>query len=385
MTAAARRLAGVALLVLAPLASAAGAADTLPRDVLSPLVLQVVAPPAPVTGADDRVHLAYELSIVNQSDQLVTISRIDVLDATRPGTVVDSLAGERLLPAVRINGRESGTRFGPSHSGYAFLDVTFPENATLPHVITSPSRGPSRLAVVGAPARVASEPAVVVAPPLAGDGWVVGNGCCDSITAHRGATLSIDGTVHVAERFAIDFVRLGAGRRLYTGPRAEHASYAYYGADVYSVADGVVAATQDGFPDETPGRLPRDVTVRTAGGNYVVIDIGGGRFAFYAHLQPKSLRVRKGDRVRRGQVIGRLGNSGNTEAPHLHFHVMDGPSPLTANGLPFVFTAFEGQGVVTFGDALFAGEPAPIDPGLLAGPHRERLPLDLQVVGFPKP
>ena len=75
----------------------------------------------------------------------------------------------------------------------------------------------------------------------------------------------------------------------------------------------------------------------------VVIDIGGGNFAFFAHLKPGSLRVKLGDHVARGDVIALLGNTGNSDAPHLHFHVMDGPSPLDANGRPYVLTHFVGR------------------------------------------
>ena len=64
-------------------------------------------------------------------------------------------------------------------------------------------------------------------------------------------------------------------------------------------------------------------------------------------MQPGSLKVEVGDRVRADQVLGLLGNSGNTDAPHLHFHVMDSPSPLLSDGLPFELAAFEGEGVVT--------------------------------------
>ena len=96
-------------------------------------------------------------------------------------------------------------------------------------------------------------------------------------------------------------------------------------------------------------------------GNYVVVDIGEGRFAFYAHMQPGSLRVKPGDKVTTGQVLGLLGNSGNTDAPHLHFHVMDGASPLLSDGLPYAFTSFTGEGRVTDEQPLFSGGAAPID------------------------
>jgi murein DD-endopeptidase MepM/ murein hydrolase activator NlpD len=122
--------------------------------------------------------------------------------------------------------------------------------------------------------------------------------------------------------------------------------------------------------------------VQTAGGNYVVVDIGKGRYAIYAHMQPDSLKVKVGDTVKTGQVLGLLGNTGNTDGAHLHFHIMDGPSPLLSNGLPFVFTQFTGEGLVTDGEALQKFEVTPVDPSALTGTHKNEMPLNLEVVAF---
>ena len=139
---------------------------------------------------------------------------------------------------------------------------------------------------------------------------------------------------------------------------------------------------QDDQPEGAPGQLPPGQTVQTAGGNYVVVDIGHGRYAFYAHMQPDSLKVKLGDTVKTGQVLGLLGNTGNSDGAHLHFHVMDGPSPLLSNGLPFVFDHFTGEGVVTDEQALVTLQPAPVDTAALSGAHEREMPVDLEVVGF---
>jgi murein DD-endopeptidase MepM/ murein hydrolase activator NlpD len=73
----------------------------------------------------------------------------------------------------------------------------------------------------------------------------------------------------------------------------------------------------------------------TVGGNYVAIDIGHGRYALYAHVQPGSLRVKVGDRVKRGQIVALLGNSGNSTEPHVHFQIADGPTFLSSEGIPY--------------------------------------------------
>jgi hypothetical protein len=285
-----------------------------------------------------------------------------------------------------------------------FPDVTLPPDTAFPPTLrhrfsltvqpaapaaTPGDRDPApphaqRITFVGVPVQVGQRAPVVVAPPLRGGRWLVGNGCCALVTAHRGATLPINGSTYVAERFAIDFVRLDADGRLFTGDKATLTSYPFFGAEIHAVADGTVVATENGMPEQVPGSLPAGATIHDAAGNHVVVDIGDGRFAFYAHLQPGSVRVKPGERVTRGQVLGLLGNSGNTDAPHLHFHVMDGPSPLRANGLPYTFTSFVGNGVVTSEATLWDGAPAPIDAAALAGPHSNELPLNDQLITFPE-
>ncbi len=78
--------------------------------------------------------------------------------------------------------------------------------------------------------------------------------------------------------------------------------------------------------------------VERLAGNYVVIDHGLGEWGFYAHLAEGSITVRTGDTVEAGQIVGRVGNTGNSEEPHLHFQLMDGPDFLSANGLPVRFS-----------------------------------------------
>ena len=234
---------------------------------------------------------------------------------------------------------------------------------------------------IGATDVVGDHP-VVIGPPLRGGRWVDVNGCCAELTAHRGAVEPVNGAFVVSQRFAIDFAQLDADGRLFVGPPDELSSYPFYGTDVLSVAAGVVVRIQDGVPDNAPGTVPPlDLTLRTVPGNYVVVDIGGGRFAAYGHLQPGSLTVTVGDRVRRGQVLGLLGNSGNSDLPHLHFQVADGPLILGSDGLPYEFRSFDSEGTLANPDEVLGGGVADIDDAL-AGRHTRQLPLNLQVISF---
>jgi murein DD-endopeptidase MepM/ murein hydrolase activator NlpD len=121
----------------------------------------------------------------------------------------------------------------------------------------------------------------------------------------------------------------------------------------------------DSMPGQQPVGKVNNVSPATAGGNSVIEDIGSGRYVAYGHLKPGTIpaSIRKGTPLRTGELIGRLGKSGNSDAPHLHFQVMDGPSFLDATGLPFVFDSQLLEGHVSQNAVadLAGGAPVPID------------------------
>lgn len=188
---------------------------------------------------------------------------------------------------------------------------------------------------------------VVVGLPFRGTGWVAGDSPNDFGT-HRRTLIPVRdangdpivGEFHAPERYAIDWVKVDADAHRAIGPLNQNSSYLAWGQQIVAVADGTISRTRDGMPEGTPPHNPPNPTVETAGGNYVMQDIGGGHYAFYAHLQPGSLRVKEGDRVVRGQVLALLGDSGNSSEAHLHFHVSDANDPLMSEGVPYVFDRY---------------------------------------------
>ncbi len=183
-------------------------------------------------------------------------------------------------------------------------------------------------------------------------------------------------------------MRLDAQGRLVHGDPGDVRNYTAYGAKLLAVADGTVVSTLDSLPDQKPGSLPdpATITLATVDGNHVVLDLGGGHYAFYGHMVPGSVRVRAGQHVRRGDVLGLLGNTGNSSAPHLHFHLMDGPSVLGSDGLPYVEGSFALAGGVDPARFAAATSLAGVwNQGLLPRPdaRRDQLPMDLAIVNFP--
>jgi len=141
-----------------------------------------------------------------------------------------------------------------------------------------------------------------------------------------------------------------------------------------------------GLPEQEPGVFPEGISLDEADGNSVILDLGGGNYALYAHFQPGSIRVKEGDRVERGDVLALVGNSGNSLAPHLHFHVMNGPLSLASNGLPYVVDSFTATGqsadTEAFDEAEAEGTPLEVTPVDPAETVTEAMPLDQYVVSF---
>jgi hypothetical protein len=232
---------------------------------------------------------------------------------------------------------------------------------------------------------VVDRPPVVLGPPLIGAGYLAGDGCCDSIR-HVRALLALNGHFTLAQRFAIDWEQADAENRLVKGDTKILSNYVIYGRDVLAVSDGTVVSSRNDLPEQVPGALPQGMTIDQADGNFVVLDIGGS-YVLYAHMQPGSVTVKAGQRVRRGEVLGKVGNTGNTQAPHLHLHVMDGPSPLASNGIPYVFdlfrlTAVDKAGTADFDKAEATGSPLTLSPVSPPQLLRRVLPLDLSAVEF---
>jgi murein DD-endopeptidase MepM/ murein hydrolase activator NlpD len=181
---------------------------------------------------------------------------------------------------------------------------------------------------------------------------------------------------------------INGDRKIFVGDPKDVESYFAYGQNVLAVADAKVIAAVDKYKDQVPGELPPGMTLEEADGNHVVLDLGGGKYALFAHMKPGTVKVKAGDTVKRGQVMGIVGNTGNSSAPHLHFHVMDGPSTLGSNGLPYLIDSFDliekAPSTDAFNKAELEGTPLEVVPVDKPGIHKNELPLDQSVVVFPE-
>lgn len=380
----------------------AAAQSLLPGDVYTLLTVEALSAPNPVLGADERIHLAYEVVVSNPTRLFTTLDKVEAIDGD--GTVHWSLEGDR-LKAMTVAWAQIDGSIPPGGMAVVLLDASFARGAALPGSIATRVTTTRRIAgpngaPVPLPANAAvppsltftaghariGAPAVAIDPPLRGAGWIVVNGCCDAPVSHRTGFQAINAGLKAPERFAIDWMRLDQKGRLFAGDGSKLEDYSFYGQPVYAVADGKVVNARDGLDPQVPMKRDPNIKPDDITGNTIVLDIGGGHYALYAHLLKGSLKVKVGDRVKAGQELAQVGNSGNSDGPHLHFQVMDGPGPLDSNGLPFVIRSFASPGVLQGGsdaafDAAMAGKPATIDPRL-GGKHTNALPLNNQVVDF---
>jgi murein DD-endopeptidase len=351
--------------------------DAKPAPVEKPFTIpiDVAIPLAPTAfQADGKTHLTYELHITNFSGQNVALASIEVLgDAGATLSRVDSsdLMANDYLPGNRQATGMDKLNIPGGQMGVVYMWVTLENPALVPAVIehkiaAKVGKYPEDLTVRCARVTVGRD-VPVIGPPLHGDNWVAGNGPSNS-SGHRRTLIPVDGRVRIAQRFAIDWVRINTEGKTFTGDERDNKNYRAYGSDALAVADGTVTEVKDGIPENVPGVNSRAVpiTLETVGGNHVVLDIGHGRYAFYAHLQPGSLKVKLGDHVKRGQVLGLVGNSGNSTEPHLHFHLGDANSPLGSEGIPYALESFDAK-------------PKPDAP---LSKHRMEIPVEDEIVTF---
>jgi hypothetical protein len=380
-----------ALILFALIASAISRSFAAAKEEMTPLLLSVQDAPIPFTGSDTSTHLVYELLLTNFSSGDVTIEKVEVLgDGSELQTLDAKEIATRLQP---VGTREPVATLAKSTQALLFIHFQMPEGKRAPkqleHRVTArfaaAPPGHQEITATGGSIAVDHRPVAVIGPPLHGAGYVSADSCCDA-ARHTRASLPINGRYWIAQRYAVDWEQINEQGRIYRGPREKLESYNIFGKEAISVADATVVTVTDGAPEGTPGQYPTAIDAAAADGNAVILDLGQHRFAMYAHLQPGSIKVRQGDRVKTGQVLALVGNTGNSLVPHLHFQLMDQPSSLAANGLPYEIDSFEVTArvisTVAFDQAEADGTPIPHTILNPAEHPKKALPLDQLIITF---
>jgi hypothetical protein len=340
------------------------------QESLARLDVRVAVAPTPFKGSDGRTHLAYELVVSDIPRTGAQIERIEVFAESDAKPLV-TYAGSDLDQRVMRPDADPKARYGraiPSATtALVHVWITLAEDQRVPrrlrHSFQVSTEGGQPLIAADARVDVRSPPPIIVGSPFRTGTWLAHNGPGQHRSAHWGSALVDGRAVRIPQRYAIDFIGVDDNGRAVRGDfrTSSNDDWIGFGSEILAVLDGTVYAARDGIVDNQPlveQPRPSSPSAADAYGNYVIIRAGHGSFVHYAHLQRNSVAVKAGEAVRRGQVLGRLGNSGNTNGPHLHFNITDGPAPEATQGIPFVFDAVESVGSTTEAIALGAEPPA---------------------------
>ena len=325
--------------------------------------------------SEQQIHLLYELHLTNFRTASLYLRRIEVRDADASAAPpIAAFTAEQLTGMVQTIGSKAPPVLGGNYEilgggrAIVFVSIALEQGAHVPdrllhRVLTAES------VAEGAVITTHHTPLHVLGPPVDGANWVADEGPSND-NHHRRGIIVLRGEALISGRYAIDWKQVEHGARFSGDPRDVHSYYAY-GKPVLAVADGRIVYAKDGLPDNVPrhdGVFQPAVptTMETQAGNTVVLDLGDGQFAHYVHLQPGSVRVKTGQRVRRGQMLARIGSSGDSRGPHLHFDVTTSPE-RSGEGVPYVIDSYSGTSA--------SGQPM--------GLRKQELPLNNTLVVFP--
>lgn len=296
--------------------------------------------------ANDKVMLSYELEIINAFPCPIFVSKIEVVDyeSTKVLATFDStyLLFHLLRPGVEsfdevLEMKTSG--FGLANLWLELDEKEIPDNIfhRISFQLTDEQGKLQEERIDLALEKFPEQTDLKIGLPFQKGKWFyVAN-------AHRDARLITEGKAAFPQRYAIDWVAISDDNRLQVDTTETVESFQTYQEDLLAVSDAKVVFTKDGIPDNNPfaDKFEVEITRETVAGNYVVLDIGNGIYAFYGHLIPGSLTVDVGDSVKKGDVLGKLGNGGRSFAPHLHFHLeTKSKYPLGGQGVPYILDNF---------------------------------------------
>lgn len=359
----------------------------------TPVIMRPTVNPQLFQGSDNKWNLVYEVLLQNTGRFPARVSSFSLVDPAT-GKAVREFEGTALAAIFTQPSGTKGLTIAPGGSAVIWVNVFLNKpdelGAQLTHHIEISTKSAfdgksAQYKYTAAPVQINREAPLVVSPPLRGGNWVAVGGYC-GVVGHRRTLLPTENKFACAQRYAIDWVCIDdADKKSVSGDPSKPESSKSYDQPVYAVADGTVVAAVDKFPNQIPYKNAGTDRYSWPAGNCVVEGLGGGCYGLYAHLKPGSVKVKSGDRVKRGDIIGYLGNSGNSTGPHLHFHVVDGPDVLASNGVPYVFDKFTTVGEIGL-EQFFkndqAGTPHTIKDSEHKGEHANQLVREAHVVRF---
>jgi hypothetical protein len=322
--------------------------------------------------ANNTTQLNYELNLLNNYKIPLTLKKVEIFDLQNthiPLAKFDSIYIAKYFERPGNNRLDDSKLLSANQFGILYLNLVFKQGQPIPKKVyhklyfeRQNKKGetvthPMEVAVINVP----NITKLSLGLPFNKKGkWLYG------AESHQGSRFITEGKATYPQRFAIDWIFLDDNGLFAKDDISKNKNWNTYGIELISVADGTVIDIKDGIIENQP--LSEDMAVRitkeTIAGNYIIIDIGNNIHAIYGHLIPNSLKVSIGDEVKKGQIIGLLGNSGNSDAPHLHFHLESKTNAfLGGEGMPYLineFTQLKTYSAETF-ETLFKDISVPMD------------------------
>jgi hypothetical protein len=303
--------------------------------------VQITVPFAPqVVRSHLYQNLAYEIDLVpDYRAHGFKLTRVEVLDAASKN-VLRSYEGKTLTDNMLFPDTYKDITI-PMVLIWLKLDPSQTPPAYLTHRLQFVRNNDERAVTIkGANITIKTSPVRVIAAPFK-SGMAGAFETTDGSIHHFRLPVMSNGLTKNPQRFGVDWIVLTPDGKMGTGDGTTNEEYPGWGVDLLAVADGTVVGVENGLDDfkGSTGDLTKVLATQVTG-NHVYLDIGQGHYAIYAHSLKGSVVVGNGDKVTKGQVVGKMGNSGMSMAPHLHFQLSNGPDPLVAESVPYVLDKF---------------------------------------------
>lgn len=352
-------------------------------DLLRPiqLIIQPIQNPVQAFKGDGKYHVVYELWVTNSTKQSVEIMGVHVKGKRENSAFEFSVEGDEvhkifaLLQSNRNAPQDPILKANESGLLYLFLDFTslddIPESLDNSLDVQVVGKENTLQNISSNPLAIELLHPITVHPPVQGDNWYAEGGP-SNFSYHRRAFFALNGNMEFSQRYAVDFRKYGP-KGLFDGDPLDNKSYYSYGQNVLAAAAGTVVKVVEGVQENIPGKFPSHPTLENVGGNCVLIELDSHHYTFYGHMIPGSIRVKEGDKVQAGQLLGLLGNSGNSSGPHLHFHVTSRVHPIDHQKTPYFLNA---QGIPWLIDSFTRKKYTPIGRAELT----KTMPQSFQII-----
>lgn len=298
--------------------------------------------------ANNKSYLVYELNIFNNYKDIIVLEKVEICNLISPKLPIatfDSIYINNNFERPGLKNENDLNHLASNQFGVLNLNLEFIDQNKIPekifhrlHFKIQKGNGESiKYAIETTILETPSLTKLTIGLPFNKKGkWLY------EAEGHKNSRFFLNGKVVYPQRFAIDWIYV-ENKKFAKNAIKKNEDWYGYGLEIVSVADGYVVDVKDSIIDNEP--LSEQMAVRingeTIAGNYVIIDIGNDLYALYGHLIPNSLKVKIGDKIEKGQVIGLLGNSGNSDLPHLHFQLDNkGSMPMGGEGIPYHIKEF---------------------------------------------